>query len=820
MTNFIKKVLQKRYMRYAVLPGFVLMVLLLLLHLRNDQLLKMKAFDESAKTIVARSHHIAEQAGPAYQGKALDTLPPNPKNGTFYRLDDLLTKAAVLEKPSASFDKKKGGIRFSFEFDDSAKPGLGSVHGKTTCQVKDGILRIDYHDDDYLTNNVPIQIPNEDIGEIAIRARVTKGKRMVLAWHTKIQPKKEDIWYKRIDIDLIDNSEFHTYLINAKNAFKRGLGPRDKIRKIFLRPSDADGAVAEIDFIRFVTKQAKYEEHPRGVDYESLGKEMRRVLYMLPTQTLEYSLKVPEKSPTLDFGNGVLLDHKPVDFEITLSQNHTSQKIYSRKIDTSAGWHDARLDLSQWAGQQVKLSLRVTGSQDNVAFWSNPLIFSDPPEHFNVILILEDALRRDHLSAYGYGLSTSPNKDKLFAKKGVLFLNAFSHATWTRASVPTLMTSLLSTATGVWHWSDVLSDDYLTLAEVMRRQGFVTASFIQNENAGPNSGLHQGFSQILDMEILGGDTEGIFGKPLNRWLEKHRRQNFFLYLHVRDPHGPYEPPPPFDDWYRHTPSGGKHVKRMYLDPEWVKHPTLQGRRNRYDGEIRHNDSQLPGFIHRLSELGISSNTLLIFISDHGEHLGEHNLWDHRPPGYQEVIGVPLVLVYPGRFPQSKRIHEPVQLIDVMPTILDMAGVDIKKLALEGDSLVGLIEGQRPAYWKNRIIVSEEPYAMIEADPTGCGSLIFHHWQMISSKSLWRGSKFLPPILRTRIFDLKQDREEIGMTYSLVPDLLTKDKLLTVLCKVQSNDINAWKKWSSAGHEKAFKLDPDAQRRLKALGYIN
>ena len=242
------------------------------------------------------------------------------------------------------------------------------------------------------------------------------------------------------------------------------------------------------------------------------------------------------------------------------------------------------------------------------------------------------------------------------------------------------MTSLLPTATGVWNFSDMLRDEYLTLAEILRSQGFVTASFIQNGNAGPYNGLHQGFSLLLDEEVLGRTTEKILGDRLASWLDRHAERNFFLYLHVRDPHGPYDPPPPFDAWYhdamRESPAEQRALAlaadRKWLDPEWVERPTLVGRRLLYDGEIRHNDSLVGALVEQLESLGLREDTLIVLLSDHGEHLGEHGLWEHHPPGYRQVLHVPLILVHPAGLPEGRRIDQIVQLTDVMPTVLDGA----------------------------------------------------------------------------------------------------------------------------------------------------
>jgi arylsulfatase A-like enzyme len=814
----MKKLLQNKLVKRIIIPAILLIAALLILHVINLSRMKTRVFDESARMLIERSRRIQEVASTEYQAKALAMLPTNQYNGLFFRLDDLLSKAVIREKPSVSDKSYVSDVKLGFEFDDAAKPGLMPAMRKSILQVKNGILRIEHHDPDYLINEAPIQINKDDIGEIVIRARVNKGTQMVISWHRISDADEKKLLYQRTEIDLIDNTSFHTYVINAKSALKR-LPLGSEIRKIFLRPSNVDGAVAEIDFIRFVSKKGKYSQQISGVDYEIIGKETRRVLYMLPTQTLEYALRLPDKSPTLDFGTGILIDHEPMDFEISISDGHNPVKIYNYRLTNASEWHDVRLDLSNWAGKRINLSLRVSGSQQNVGFWSNPLIYSDPNKHFNVIIVLEDALRADHLSTYGYKLITSPVKDSLLKESGIIFDKAISQAPWTRASVPALMTSLFPTATGVWHWSDVLGEEYLTLAEIMRSQGYETASFIQNENAGLNAGLHQGFSQHFDMDKIGFDTESMFGDSLDRWLTRHYNQNFFLYIHIQDPHGPYNPPSPFDQWYHELPSGEKPVKRTYLDPKWVDKPTMEGRRRLYDGEILHNDAQLPHFIERLKSLGIYQNTLLIFMSDHGEYLGEYGFWDHLPPGYMPVIHVPLDFVYPARFHKSIRIPQTVQLIDVMPTILELARIDTSNFLLQGDSLVDLIEGRRLPYWENRISVSEEPYEMLKSDPHVIGSLFFNDWQVISSESIWRGAKYLTPILRTEVFNLANKHDYSGTILSFLPDLFINYKFIKVLNELQSSNIAVWKKLNSGGQDETYKLDPDAQKRLKDLGYI-
>ena len=820
----MKKIVLNKFVRLSLLIFLLLISSLIVICIVDYNRLNVRIFDESVKSLIDRSRNIKTHAHPSYQDEVLSMLPPNPNNGTFFRLDDMLAKAVVQKELSDSSKTKLPKVIFSFEFDDPNKIDFKPALGQSTLQVKNGFLRIEHHGSDYLINETPIQIPMDDIADIVIRARASKADVMRISWNNFSAPPENPkiIWRKQIKINLITDNNFHTYVVNAKNILTRHLKRNEKIKRIFLSPSDVDGAILDIDFIRFSSKFAKYQEQSYGTGYETIENEMRRVLYMLPTQTLNYSLKIPNRLPTLYIGNGVLIDKKPVNFEIFILSNNWKERIYANRVVNSSEWHDVRLNLSKWAGKQVQLSLRVSGSKNNVAFWSNPFISSAPKKRFNVIFILEDALRSDHLSINGYKLPTTPVKDELFRKYGIIFPHGISQATWTRASVPSLMTSLFPTTTGVWHFSDMLSDAYLTIAEIMRSQGFVTASFIQNPNAGPWAGLHQGFSQTFDSVKLKHETEGIFGDLLTSWIEHHHSQNFFLYLHILDPHGPYDPPAPYDKWYREAPSGGTAVKHGQLDPKWIKHPTLEGRRLRYAGEVRHNDALLPRLLEELKTLGIFQNTLLVFMSDHGEHLGEQklDLWDHRPPGFIQAINVPLNFVYPARFHESKRILQKVQLIDVMPTVLELASVDTSNLLLQGDSLIDLVEDRKPSYWKNRILVSEEPYDMSISNmtPQVCGSLFFRKWHLINSKHLFRGSVHLPAFLRLGVFNLEDDRNEAHMLFSFLPDLYLKYKFSKIITELQSNDISAWKEWTK-GRDKFYKLDPDRLKRLRDLGYI-
>jgi arylsulfatase A-like enzyme len=505
--------------------------------------------------------------------------------------------------------------------------------------------------------------------------------------------------------------------------------------------------------------------------------------------------------------------------------------LHDAVVPDSSGWRDARVDLRPWAGRDVKVGLRVSGEPTNVGFWSSPRVTSARNRPFNVVLLVQDAMRADYLSAYGHPRRTTPFAEELMAQRGVLFEHAVSQGEKTRPSGASYMTGLYPTATGVWALSDVLSERHLTMAEVMRAQGFATASIVQNSNVGTFAGLHQGFDRLLEMVGPGRSAEQVLlGDATRRWLLDHKDRNFLFYLHVIDPHAPYDPPSPYREKYlAEVPKEGvvPVERNPVFDPDWVARPSVEDRRARYEGEIEDNDAQLRAFFERLDRLGLAEDTLVVMTADHGEHLGERGLfgnrmWDHRPPTTLPATHVPLMMVYPARFRTPKRIAEPVQSIDIMPTVLELAGVDRGDLLLQGESLVGLVEGERPDYWRDRVVVAEEPTAMRKDDPCACGSVYFRDWHVMSSTWVWpRKRIYLPGLqafLPTSVYEVEKGRGE-SLAASFVPDLLTRFRQRSILAGLRDANMATWRK-VTAGDTGSRVIDPETIEQLRGLGYVN
>lgn len=817
----------KSFLRKLALVAAVVIIALAVLSLVNYRRIDAGGLKAGVAALVERNRELEKRARPEYQEHALAALAPNAANGAYYRLDEHVADARVVAAPELNAGRDPG-VLYRLEFADPKDSGLTAPKKDVALENIQGTLRIKPENERaYVTNETAIPVRREEIGDIVIRARATQETRLTLGW-SATDPVENPFQYS-VDVTLEKSPEFRTYVINARGALKFGLAASEPVAHIYLRAASTGSAAVDIDFVRFMSRQSLYLSAANGTTYETIGGELRPVLYMLPNQHLSWRVAVPQNAPRLTLGQALLTPGKTARCSVTVTEGGKAVTLHEVQLATSEQWQDYSLDLTRWAGRTVELGLHAEAAEpDIVTLWSSPMVRSTPVERFNVVMILEDALRADYLSAYGYSRDTSPSKSKLMAERGVLFEHAFSQAEKTRPSVPALMTGLYVTTTNVWHFSDLLSDRYLTLAEILRSQGFTTASFLQNGNAGPYGGLHQGFDSLRDEKLSGIAAESMFAGDALQWLDRHRDENFFLYLHVIDPHGPYDPPAPFNAWYENDKGKGKRVKADFRrhEPQGMDQPTDIERRARYAGEIRHNDSLVPGLFAQLQKLGLSENTLVIFLADHGEYLGEHGLWEHRPPSLTPVIHVPLMMVYPKRFAQAKRIRENVQLIDVVPTVLDLAGIERGDLMLQGDSLVGLVEGRDRDHWRDRVVVSEEATAMEREAPCPCASFIYRDWHLVASSWMWRGRPLvrqLPDtpqaLLQMRAYNFHEDPTEERLAVSFFPDLYLRWLQYDSATRLREAGNRIHDKLT-ADEKTETRLDPETLEHLRGLGYVN
>ena len=774
-------------------------------------------FHHNIKRILNKAEVLAVKAENFDENQILAELGSNPFNNFYYRFDENLAAARSSGLATKTDDGHTKGSDMGFEFNHLDEVTIRPVNGKYS--LVNGILKYTYEEQNYLENVTPLNIDKETVGDIEIRMKLKHARKLLFIWRSDFSAQfsklmKTDL----LSIWTIPDNRFHTYRVNVQQMLWGAQESKEPIRKIFIYPNEVGHDDIEIDYIRFISKKKKYFKKPYGITYEKIAQELRKAIYVHPSLSLKYTLKIPDGHSVLKFGMGAMEDKAILKFNISIQNKKSKTVLFSKQITNGLIWHDAVVDLSRFANQNIDISFTTTGN--SIGFWSNPVLYAPPKEKFNIIIVLEDALRADHLSSYGYFRQTTPVKDK-WAQSGIVFKNAFSQATYTRASCASFLTSLYPSAAGVWDFSESLDESYLTLAEILRNQGFETALFAQNAMVGPSSGLHQGFGTVLDYEKIGFQAHQLYGSTvLDQWFENNRDRNFFLYLHLIDPHAPYDPPDEGNVKYRSDYIGGKIrvQKDSQYDPDWLEKPTVESRNFLYDQEIRYNDYFFERFLDSLKKYKLYEDSIVIFISDHGEYLGEHDLWGHTPPGYIQVLHVPMIMVYPKILPKNHVIHQPVQLLDLMPTILDLAGINKDGFIIEGDSLLSLIHNKKPDFWRNRFCISEEVRSKFRTNKKAHGSIFYRQFHILHTNKLQQKGLFNGKLFKTRVFDSSMDKDEYIGVNRFIIDFYFTHKVHRFIQQLQDKHLNIWGKIVNK-RANTIVYNPETMERLRSLGYI-
>jgi len=419
-----------------------------------------------------------------------------------------------------------------------------------------------------------------------------------------------------------------------------------------------------------------------------------------------------------------------------------------------------------------------------------------------------DALRADHVGYNGYYRDTTPELDRL-AKSSVVFDAAYSAGTNTRASVPAFLTGLYPTATGVIRLDDALNPEVPTLPDELRRRGYATAAFVANPSLRPEVGLARSFDvydhdPLLDEGVpryRRFETATKLQERAQRFLSGIGDRPFFLYLHYRDVHAPYVPPPPYDRRYWPLPAADRANLRRLNGRELALlgdynrlpgPPFLEYYLAQYDGEIRYTDDRIAEFLDELRQAGRLDNTILVVTADHGEGFLEHGAWDHGNDHFDEELHVPLFLRLPGGRGAGRHVSTAVSLVDLFPTLAALTGLEPPPDA-QGRNLLPLVDGN--GSWPER--------PLFAASDGGRYSVRLGGWKLII------GHRLPHPYL----IDVANDPRETTDLFTRRPDKVEE------LRKVLTRHLRESKRLLARRPSGRTTIDDESESQLHALGYL-
>lgn len=622
---------------------------------------------------------------------------------------------------------------------------------------------------------------------------------------------------------------------------------------ILLRPTDVAGATFEIESVRLIFRREHLASIPSGVAWQGLREIYRESLAARAPERIDLAVDLPEE-PWLDLAVGTL-EEAPITFSVAVSDGSgTPEPLLEHTVTTPHRWEPQAIDLRRWAGRRVTVSLALAAEEaGTLGFWGAPVVRNRLPDAASsrdaarpaprgVILIQADTLRRDHLDAYGYARPTAPAIGRL-ATQGAKFQNYVVQATWTKVSTPSLMTSLYPLSHGVIDFSDHLPAAANTLAESYRAAGYATISLASVMFTGQFTNLHQGFEELHEdgsfSERESSKTAREYVDRLAEWLTRHRDTPFFAFLHVFDPHDPFEPRRPYDALWTDPTHKDEHVRQLGEVRKVIKEPLLrmfgmpsrdelvaagldadafvEHDRGWYDGSIRGMDAEVARLMQTLRRLGLADDTLVVFLSDHGEEFLEHGRMFHGQSVYGELVRVPLVLHWPAGIPAGQVIEEVVESIDVMPSLLEMSGIDAPD-GMQGRSFASLVgsagAGGTPPAWRRRPAIAQKAItspAKGGAPPpheTESFAIMDGQWKLVRHTARPRGGP------EFELYDFVKDPLDTTDVAAQHPDVVAR------LAKA----LDGWKQMAESARlkpdaETTKNLSPEQLQRLRSLGYV-
>ncbi len=673
--------------------------------------------------------------------------------------------------------------------------------------------------------------------------------------------KEEDRRWLDIDVDLsrFDNKElFFQFESRVDQAPNSVIWPvvfsNPEVTSESARPER--GEEAQVDRIIFDLIEGRIQGvsgRPEGVPPAELrglaGSEDGGFWYLpaRPGESFKLHLTI-EGNASLTIGGAITSPRKDSSsnarFTVTLNSDETSKTLTSRVLSlgkpeifdeevaipspSTPGPRDITLEFS------VSSSIGASGDKDSdlsPTGWTRARLTTSYPvlrrkesrKTPSVLILLADTLRADHLSSYGYKRKTTPVLDQL-ASGGIRFSACTSPASWTLPSVASLFTGTSPPSHGVETIGRAnLAQGFYTLAEVFQDAGYATGGFVANGLVSHHVKFDQGFSTFDSLPNR--RAEQVIDRFLD-WLPALSEDEAFLgYLHFMDPHGPYAPPEPELTRFAEKNYSGD-ITPEFLDTvrlefqtqkreQGVNAATQKNARelaakvrkgndhfiNRYDGEIAYMDRQIGRLLQELKKRGRLSNTIVVFTSDHGEGFFEHGTRGHGKNIYQEVVGVPLILSWPGELTPAV-CDSPVQITSILPTLSYLADVRRPETTIQTNLRSVARTGVSPKL----------QYIVIESGRLG------KHRDVAMNGVMQGPFKYIETLvepLHRELYNLKEDPGEKHNLLSGTPTSSSLEKADSL-----AGSLAAWIKKEESSAPNTAAADDQTKKMAEDLGYLH
>lgn len=528
-----------------------------------------------------------------------------------------------------------------------------------------------------------VDVRDYPVGHVLIRAKAAKGRQVLLLYidGKYVGARTLTTTWKTQKFSLTD--ELRPGFHEVRLALRGGRRHRMWLDWVYLRAAD--------DAAPWAPELDKVALRRHGT--------VDRALVGDPPRTYSLWTEVPE--------DGALVFDYASDSETTFSLSVIADRRADVKVFEERGgptYREAKIDLSQWAGELVRLELVTRGT--GRASWGDPWIARPgrPPvvearsdeTPRGVIVLVIDTVRQDRFRTFNPKTRVETPAYEALAAESLVFENAYTTAPWTKPSVATLLTGLYPSSHGAQSEEAKISSKLELVSEVLQARGFRTGLFSANGYVSDYFGFTQGWDDYVnfprDKERTQADN--VYQRALAWLKEVPADERFFLYLQTVDPHVPYQTPG------RHL---SKYLKERYDGPlgDAVSGEELaafnEGKMEMsaadrsyleamYDAEISYHDEYMGKFVDELRHFGILDEVVFVVTNDHGEELFDHGKLDHGQSLYDELIRSPLLIRHPGTFAVG-RFAPPVSIVDVAPTVLD--ALRIAPLGhMQGRSLVG------------------------------------------------------------------------------------------------------------------------------------